>query len=260
MAATETRTRPLVPPAPMPRVTQIPSDLAALRDVLLAPEQQALRAVQERISDPAKRAADIAESLPAALALASADAREIVEQLRPLVKEALGEALVERPDLLARGCGHALSHAVRHPFGAIGRTVGRMFRRRRKAIEQRIEQLYLVRRSDGTLLEHAERGAGDLLDEDVQADLRTMRSMATYFLATLKDPTLLSRYALLKQLRIERYTYGVHTSEKHLLLSVIASGAEVPVAFLKECDRLVAEAAGATGKVLPVLDGVSEEK
>ena len=81
MAATETRTRPLVPPTPNPRRAPIPTELAALRDVLLAPEQAALKAMQDRLSDPATRAADIAESLPAALAIASADAAELVEHL-----------------------------------------------------------------------------------------------------------------------------------------------------------------------------------
>jgi len=261
MAATETRTRPLVPPTPNPRRAPIPTELAALRDVLLAPEQAALKAMQDRLSDPATRAADIAESLPAALAIASADAAELVEHLRPLIREALGETLRERPDLLARGCGHALSHAMRHPFRAVGRTAGRFFRRRRrKVVDPRIEQLYLVRRSDGTLIEHTERGpmpGDDILDDDVQADLRSMRSMATYFLATLRDPELLSRYALLKQLRIERFTYGIHANEKYLLLSVIASGAEMPVELLEECDRLLA-AASAPEAVAPFLPKLAE--
>jgi hypothetical protein len=225
----------------------MPKDLVTLREVLLAPEQAILKKLQHRLDDPAVRAAELAKALPAAFALASTDPADLAAQLRPLVREALGDTLKERPDLLATGCRHALRHSFRNPFRTAGRTMSRLFRRRRRSnvLQPRLEQLYLVRRSDGLLLEHVERPPAapeDPLEDDYQNDLRNMRSMATYLLATLRDPELLARYALLKTLRIERHLYGFHVDEKHLLLSVSLAGARVPADLLTHCDTLLAKA------------------
>lgn len=250
MPAIEPRLRPVVPPAPPPRpAPAMPKDLVTLREVLLAPEQAILEKLQHRLDDPAVRASELAQSLPAALALASADAAELVAQLRPLVREALADTLKERPDLLVTGCRHAVRQTFRNPFKAAGRTVSRLFRRRkRNVLQPRIEQLYLVRRSDGTLIDHVERAPGapeEMLEEDYQVDQRNMRSMATYLLATLRDEELLSRYALLKTLRIERHLYGFHVDDRHLLLSVTLAGAQVPADLLAHCDALLAKTAEA---------------
>jgi hypothetical protein len=249
----------------------MPKDLAALREVLLAPEQASIEQLQHRLDDPATRAAELAESLPAALALASTDSATLTEHLRPLVREALAETLRLQPDLLATSCRHALRQTFRNPVTAAGRTLCRLFRRRRKnAVAPRIEQLYLVRRSDGILLQHVEHvpslndpandspaAQQDPLDEDYQRDQRTTRSMAMYLLATFRDPELLTRYALLKTLRIERYLYGFHADEYHLLLSVILAGRDLPLELLAQCDGILAGVAadgGASGgSPLPAL-------
>ncbi len=235
----------------------MPSDLVALREVLLAPEQAALRQLQHRLDDPATRAAEIAEALPAALALSSTDSAALVEHLRPLIRDALADALKQRPELLAQGCHEALRKSVRNPFGTVARVAGRMFRRRRRnAVESRIEQLYLVRQSDGELLEHIERPPAandDPREVAYQNEQRTMRSMATYLLAALRDPRVLARYVLIKTLRVEQFVYGFHADDERVLLSVIHAGDRLPADQLMECDRILADAsrASGTGSLLP---------
>src|ERR1700744_496265 len=122
------------------------SDLAALRAMLLGPERAQLRNLLKRLDDPAIRASEIADVLPEALALQAAQ-NGLSETLTPMVRTSLGQALKENPDLLARAARKALWHLMLSPWNW-----GRGWFRR-KGKPARIEQLYLIDRETGDILE-----------------------------------------------------------------------------------------------------------
>jgi hypothetical protein len=266
MPATAGKVRPASPlkPGPVPPARGFAggaSELAALRQALLAPEQAVLKNIQHRLDDPATRARELADALPAAAGLAAADpagSGDLAAALMPVVRAAVAEALRERPDLLARGCGRALRGAAVRPFRTAGRLIGGLFRRSPRG-RARVEKLYLMRVSDGALLGQVARPPGpevDPLDPAWQAEERAAVSMATYFLTCLRDPAALAHYALLKHLRVGRHTFAVHADDRHVLLSVIAAPPGlIPAEALMWGDGVLA--AMPDPPALPALDGES---
>ncbi|MGN6368929.1 MAG: hypothetical protein ACTHN5_11775 [Phycisphaerae bacterium] len=187
-------------------------DLAALRAVLLGPERAQLRNLLKRLDDPAIRASEIAEILPEILALRAGDSG-VAQTLSPIVGGALGEALRQRPELLARAARKALWQMMLSPWNW-GRG---LFRRKGKPAC--IEQLYLIERGSGEVLEKVMQPLAE--NDDAIEEGRRIASMVTYLLAFLRDPDHLMRYADLGRMRVERLTYGFHAGAQLVLLSVL---------------------------------------
>ena len=228
------------------------SDLAALRAMLLGPERAQLRNLLKRLDDPAIRASEIAAVLPEALALQAAQ-KGLSETLTPMVRVSLGQALKEHPELLARAARKALWHIMLSPWHW-GRGVFR-----RKGKQARIEQLYLVDRATGDILEQMMQPLED--NDDAREEARRIGSMVTYLLGFLQDPEHLMRYATLGQMRIERITYGFHAGAQLVLLSILR-GHEGMEGELERCnDMLIAadrdwfNGKRGTGVWLPPLPG-----
>ena len=217
-------------------------DLAALRNLLLAKEQGQIRKILHRLDDPATRAEELARILPQAFALRSLSDDAMTDALLPAVRDALGDALKQRPDLLLTAMRSALLELFTAPFHSFAK----LFRRRRKSSVSvraqllRVEQYFLLQRSNGKLLQHSLRPSDDAEDLILQSEQRSIASMITYLLSFLRDPEHLAKYAEMGHLRIEHLTYGIHVSEKLALVSVIRSPIdEMPVALLQECCELV---------------------
>ncbi len=207
------------------------SDLAALRAMLLGPERAQLRNLLKRLDDPAIRASEIADVLPEALALQAAQ-NGLSETLTPMVRVSLSQALKENPELLARAARKALWHMMLSPWHW-GRGL-----LRRKGKPARIEQLYLIDRGTGDILEHLMQPLED--NDDAREEGRRIESMVTYLLTFLRDPEHLMRYASLGQMRIERLTYGFHAGAQLVLLSILR-GHEGMGAEMEKCsDMLIA--------------------
>jgi hypothetical protein len=207
------------------------SDLAALRAVLLGPERAQLRNLLKRLDDPAIRAGEIAEILPEALALRAAQ-DGLSDTLTPMVRDSLGKALRENPDLLARAARKALCQLMLSPWNW-GRG---LFRRRGK--QARIEQLYLIDRDSGQILEQIIQPLEDT--DDAREEGRRISSMVTYLLAFLRDPEHLMRYAMLGQMRVERLTYGFHAGAQLILLSILRGDEGLSTELEKCRDMLIA--------------------
>ena len=119
-----------------------------------------------------------------------------------------------------------------------------------KVEEPRIEQLYLVHRHTGAILQHALR-LPEALDEAAREELRGVGSMVTYLLAFLREPENLSHYLRLRMLRVERFTYGFHGGDSCVLVSVIRTPHGVEVARkLEECDGIVGRIEAEHGRLL----------
>jgi hypothetical protein len=187
-------------------------DLAALRAMLIGPERAQLRNLLKRLDDPAIRASEIADVLPEVLALRAAD-QGVTQTLTPMVRASLAQTLHENPELLARAARKALQQMMLSPWHwGCG-----LFRRKGKAA--RIEQLYLIDRETGDILERVMQPLED--NDDAREQGRRIASMVTYLLAFLRDPEHLMRYASLGQMRVERLTYGFHAGAQLVLLSVL---------------------------------------
>jgi hypothetical protein len=231
-------------------------ELAALRRLLLAPEQEALRTILHRLDDPAIRATELATALPAALSLGALESAALVQALRPLVKDALAETLKDHPALVARGCAAALHGSALNPARWLRAAGRKIFTRRRRALPARLEQLYLVRRADHALVDRAARESpDDFTDPGLLKEQGDLLSMATYLLTTLREEESLRHYAALRALRIERFVFGIHADDRHLLLSVIhAPGTTLPVDELARCEEVLKSLATADPPKLPRID------
>ena len=102
----------------------------------------------------------------------------------------------------------------------------------------RIEQLYLIDKETGEILEHLMQPLED--NDDAREQGRRIESMVTYLLAFLRDPEHLMRYASLGQMRVERLTYGFHAGAQLVILSILR-GNEGMEGELEKCnDMLIA--------------------
>lgn len=100
----------------------------------------------------------------------------------------------------------------------------------------RIEQLFLVHRPTGAIIQHTLRIDDARHESDTLAEQRSIASMMTYLLAYFRDQKHLAHYLRVGHLRIEQFTYGIHGSPECILLSVIRTprGADAAAA-LAEC-------------------------
>jgi hypothetical protein len=225
-------------------------DLAALRSMLLAPEQAILQKIQQRLDDPALRATELADLLPSAMALASVNAEAFAATLRPLVREALLQVLKEQPHLAG---GSARRSPFPNPLRTLLQKIRHPFRQRTAATV--VDQLFLVKRSDGALVASAQR-AQSAADESPRArhDQRNALALVTSLLSILRDPALAPRYAALRYLRVEHRLFGIHLSDDYLLLSIIRmppASTDIPESRLAEFDNLVHHPGGVP--ILPQL-------
>ena len=155
-----------------------------LRELLLGPEQAALR----KLHDPDARVKEISDALPAAFAKRGANDPRLTRALRPSVEEAVTQSVKRQPqffaDLLAPVLAPTIRRAIAQAFEATLQTIRVMTSRTfslqglkwrleswrtglsvgeiavRKTLRYRVEQVFLIHRETGVLLEYvAIRGA-----------------------------------------------------------------------------------------------------
>ena len=169
--------KPAIPPADAGD-----DDLSALRRLLLRPEQRRLEELGERLEDPRLRARDISRVLPEALRLSAKDHGALSDALTPTV-ETIIHASVRRDsrrfaDALFPVIGPAIRKAIaetlRQMLQNLSEVLEHSFSRRGLAwrfeawrsgrpfaevvllhsLEFRVEQVFLIHRESGVLLQH----------------------------------------------------------------------------------------------------------
>ncbi len=167
------------PEAPPPE-----ENFEELRELLLGPEQEALR----KLHDPEERVKEISDALPAAFAKRGANDPRLTRALRPSVEEAVTQSIKRQPqffaDLLAPVLAPTIRRAIAQAFESTLQTIRVMTSRTfsiqglkwrleawrtglsvgeiaiRKTLRYRVEQVFLIHRETGVLLEYvAIRGA-----------------------------------------------------------------------------------------------------
>jgi len=178
-----------------------PDELSELRGLLLAPEQTQLSSLQERLDNPARYAEDVSRVLPDAFTLSLNRGKKLANALAPTVEDAIGSSVKKNPQRLVDAIfpvmGPAIRKAIAAAFsemvGSLNQTLeysvslkglkwrlealrtGKSFAEvvLSHTLRYRVEQVFLIHRQTGLLLQHVEAGAAAVQDVDLVSGMLT---------------------------------------------------------------------------------------
>jgi outer membrane protein OmpA-like peptidoglycan-associated protein len=181
------------------RLPEPAAELAELRELLVGQELEELARVQARLADPAKRAEDLAQVLPEAIK--AAKAKSLRDALEPIVEKSFHSSVRRNPKELADAIYPIIGPAIRTSIAAAIRDFAEAlnqiveksasFRSIRWRIEALItgkpfseillsksllysvEQVFLIHRKSGLLLQHAAAQGAVLKDADMISGMLT---------------------------------------------------------------------------------------
>jgi len=176
------------------------TEFAELRSLIIGPEQRDLRALEARLNDPGRVARDVSEVLPEAVALRRHDPH-LTRALAPSIEEAITTSVRRNPQPLADALFPVIGPAIRKAIAAslsgmlesLNRTLEhslswRAIQWRLTALRTgksfaevvllntlvyRVEQVLLIDRRTGLLLQHVTEGARPEKDADMVSGLLT---------------------------------------------------------------------------------------
>jgi outer membrane protein OmpA-like peptidoglycan-associated protein len=184
-----------------------PDRFDELRSLIVGPEQRELRTLAAHLLDPSVQVRDVSRVLPDAIALRSNDA-QLTRVLAPTIEDALTASVRRDPrplaDALFPVMGPAIRKAIAHTLAAmmdsLNRTVEQSVSLRAlqwrwtafrtgkpfaeivllNTLQYRVEQVFLIHRETGLLLQHvsADAGAGQHADQ-ISAMLTAIRDFVS---------------------------------------------------------------------------------
>ena len=218
-------------------------ELAELRGLLLAPEQIRLNDLQERLDNPARYAADLSRALPRAVALSASSDNKLTNALMPSVEAAIGVSVRKNPQRLVDAIFPVMGPAIRKAIASAFREMvqslnqtleysvslkGLKWRleglRTGKSFAEvvlshtllyRVEQLFLIHRETGLLLEHVEAGAAAVQDADL------VSGMLTAIQDFVHDSFGSERSDALDSMEVGEFTVWVERGSQAVLAAVI---------------------------------------
>jgi OOP family OmpA-OmpF porin len=174
-------------------------ELGELRGLLLAPEQIKLDNLQERLDNPARYAADVSRALPRAIALSASS--DLTNALMPSVEAAIGVSVKKNPQRLVDAIfpvmGPAIRKAIANAFREMVQSLNQTLEysvslkglkwrlealRTGKSFAEvvishtllyRVEQVFLIHRETGLLLQHVQAGDAGVQDADLVSGMLT---------------------------------------------------------------------------------------
>lgn len=179
---------------------------AQLRSIIVGPERRDLRALQAHVLDPAVQTHDVSRVLPDALQLRANDP-QLMRALAPSIEKAITASVTRDPrplaDALFPVIGPAIRKAVAHTFEAMLESLNHTIERSVSwqavkwrwtawrtgksfaeivlldTLEYRVEQVFLIHRETGLLLQHVtvDGRAGEDADQ-ISAMLTAIRDFA----------------------------------------------------------------------------------
>jgi outer membrane protein OmpA-like peptidoglycan-associated protein len=175
------------------------SEYAQLRDLLVGPERDQIAEIQERLDNPEKRAADLAEALP--VAVRKARSKPLRDALEPIFEKAFEISVRKHPRDLADAIYPVIGPAIRNSIAASirefaenlnqiveksasframrwrmeARMTGKRFSEilLTRSLLYRVEQVFLIHRKSGLLLLHVAAKASVLKDADMISGMLT---------------------------------------------------------------------------------------
>jgi OOP family OmpA-OmpF porin len=185
----------------MPSSGQEDASWHELRSMLTGPEQRQLAQIFKRLDDPVRRAEELADALPDALSLSVAKDGRIARALQPTMHTVLKTSVRKNPKALADAIFPALGPAIRKAISAtlmgmvqsLNHVLNQSFslqglkwriealRTQRPFAEvvllhtlvYRVEQIYLIHRHTGIVLEHADSSRTNQRDPDLVSGMLT---------------------------------------------------------------------------------------
>lgn len=176
------------------------ADFAELRALIVGPEQRQLRTLQTRLDDPATQARDVSRVLPTAMLLRKDDP-QMTRALAPTVEEAITASVRRNPRPLADALFPIFGPAIRKAIAAslsgmlesLNQTLdhslswravqwritalrtGRSFAEvvLLNTLLYRVEQVFLIARDSGLLLQHVKSSAVTASDADMVSGMLT---------------------------------------------------------------------------------------
>lgn len=241
------------------RVAGTGADFAALRRLLVGPEQSRLDELTTAIRERHVTAADLAEQLPEAIRLRGQRDEQIGRALAPVVDSALSESIRRDPREIATAIFPVLGPAIRK---AIAETMAGLVRAINSAVEHsltprgikwrveswrtgvpyaqvvikhalvyRVEQVFLVHAESGLLLAHATAPGLDVPEADL------ISGMLTAIQDFVRDAFRPGEEATLRTFSVGELTVQVEVGPRALLALVIRGQAPDAV-LLKQQDTL----------------------
>lgn len=175
-------------------------DISSLRTILVGPEQRRLAALQHRLDDPDRRAEDIGEVLPQVLVQHAHDPN-LARALTPPLEKAITASVQRNPKPLADALFPVMGPAIRKAVAAglagmvesLNRTLELALSRRSiqwrlealrtgksfaevvllKTLLYRVEQVFLIDRKSGLLLQHVQAETDGVRDADMVSGMLT---------------------------------------------------------------------------------------
>lgn len=172
-----------------------------LRELLVGPEQARLEELQRRMDDRQLRTEDLSQVVAEAIALRVRRDRALQQTLNPLVEEAVRISVARDPSILSNtlfpiigaAVRKSVAHALRGLVASINQTLERSFsleslKWRLEAVRTgkpfgqivlthslryRVEQVFLIHRETGLLLQHAARADQVVQDSELVSGMLT---------------------------------------------------------------------------------------
>lgn len=175
--------------------------LAELRQLLIGREQVQLEQLQQRMDDPALRAEEMSEFVAEAISLRARRDQSVQRALHPIVEEALRISVERNPHMLATSLfpiiGEAVRKAVAHALRGMVESLNTVLERSfswesvkwrvealrtgksfgeialTRSLRYRVEQVFLIHRETGLLLQHVATDKKVLQDKDLISGMLT---------------------------------------------------------------------------------------
>jgi flagellar motor protein MotB len=172
-----------------------------LRKLLTGPEQRRIDEISKRLNDPVRRAEELSEHLPDAITLGASRDNRIARALQPTIDTALKVSAARNPKAIADAIFPVLGPAIRKAISAALTSMiqslnqilnqslsrqGLVWRlealRTRKSFAEvvllhtlvfRVEQIFLIHRRSGLLLQHVVAEHIDIKDPDLVSGMLT---------------------------------------------------------------------------------------
>ena len=218
------------------------AEFTELRSLIVGPEQRQLRALQARLDDPGTQARDVSRVLPQAVLLRTHDP-QLTSALAPTIEEAITASVRKNPQPLADAMFPVIGPAIRK---AIAASLGAMLESLNRTLEHslswravrwritalrtgksfaeivlldtlvyRVEQIFLIDRRSGLLLQHVKADAAAVPDaEMVSAMLTAIRDFA-------RDSFRVSEAEALETLQIGELSVWIEQGPHAILAAVI---------------------------------------
>ena len=224
------------------------ANFAELRTLLVGPEQRQLRALQTRLDDPATHAREVSRVLPAAVELRTKDPH-LKRALAPTIEEAISTSVRRNPQPLADALFPIIGPAIRKAIAATlsgmleslnttlehslswrslrwrldARRTGKSFAEivLLNTLVYRVEQVFLIHRRSGLLLQHMTAAEVPAQDADI------VSGMLTAIRDFVHDSFEVAADEGLQTLKVGELSVWIEQGP-HALLAVVVRGAAPP--------------------------------